>query len=29
MMNVIPESIRAHIVRRVTNVLYTHDITDR
>jgi len=29
MMNVIPESILAHIIRRVTTVLYTHDITDR
>ena len=29
MMNVVAESIRIHIIRRVTTVLYTHDITAR
>ena len=29
MTNVVAESIRAHMNRRVTTVLYTHDITAR
>jgi hypothetical protein len=29
MMNVMSEPIRAHIIRRVTTVLYTHDKTDQ
>jgi hypothetical protein len=29
MMNIMSEPIRAHIIRRDTTVLYTHDITDR
>jgi len=27
MMNAVAESIRAHMIRRVTTVLYTHVIT--
>jgi hypothetical protein len=29
MMNVVAESIHAHMIRRVTTVLHTHDITDQ